>query len=128
MPKQKLDVKMKSFGIYKEWNAGSKDLPRIQEFTTEVHAAIDVEFGFVVNIKGGKNRELDYCIDHPGILDDAGSSRPPFDGSVYIKTNDWNFFLGDTIWAPIEDKVGKWRLTLEIDGEVIADKTFVLYR
>ena len=43
-----------------------------------------------------------------------------------MKTNDWDFYLGDTIWLPIEDKLGQWRMTLELDGEIIADKTFEL--
>ena len=90
-------------------------------------AEIDVEFGFVVNIKGAKNQLLGYCIDHPGILDDDGVRRPPFDGAVYVKQNDWNFYLGDTIWAPIEDKLGNWRMTLELGGKIIADKTFQLH-
>ena len=94
------------------------------EATTNVPARIDIEFGFVVNIKGAKNQELHFCIDHPGILDAQGRRRDPFDGSVYVKTNDWNFYLGDTIWDPIEDKLGDWRMTLELDGKLIAQKTF----
>ncbi|MGI9467443.1 MAG: DUF3859 domain-containing protein, partial [Rubripirellula sp.] len=55
-----------------------------------------------------------------------GKRRPPFDGMVYIKKNDWDFYLGDTIWEPINDKLGNWRMTLELDGKVVADKTFEL--
>ncbi len=82
----------------------------------------------VVNIVGAKNMELDFCIGHPGIRDDQGKIRRPFDGSVYVKSNDWDFYLGDTIWNPVEDKLGDWRMTLELDGELIADKTFELVR
>ena len=85
---------------------------------------VDIEFGLIVNIKGAKNRLLDFCIDHPGILDAQGLRRPPFDGSEYVKTNDWNFYLGDTIWLPLEDKLGPWRMTVELDGTMLADKTF----
>ncbi|MEM7313898.1 MAG: DUF3859 domain-containing protein [Planctomycetota bacterium] len=124
MAKRKSQVRMKSYGIYTQWESGSKDLPDVQEFTTKVPARIDIEFGFIVNIKGAKNLELDFCIDHPGILDADGNRRPPFDGTVYIKTNDWNFYLGDTIWEPIEDKLGTWHMYLSLDGKIIAEKSF----
>lgn len=48
----------------------------------------------------------------------------PFDGIEYVKDNNWDFYLGDTLWAPIENKVGDWRMTLELKGKIIADKTF----
>ena len=118
---------MKSYGIYTQWESDAKQLPKISEFTTRVPAKIDVEFGFVVNIKGAKNQELDYCIDHPGIRDAEGAVRAPFDGTVYVKTNDWDFYLGDTVWDPIDDKLGDWHMTLELDGKVIAEKTFELF-
>lgn len=128
MPKRKPEVRMKSYGIYTQWNSDTKELPRILKFTTTVEATIDVEFGFVVNIKGAKNRELDFCIDHPGILDADGNPRPPFDGTVYVKTNDWNFYLGDTVWPPIDDKIGTWKMTLDLDGIQIAEKSFVVHQ
>lgn len=118
---------MYSYGTYRGWDSTTKDLPKVAEFTTRVQAEVDVEFGFVVSIKGAKNQKLAYCIEHPGILDSEGNRRAPFDGTVYVKTNDWKFYLGDTIWEPIADKLGDWRLTLELGGEVIADKTFHLY-
>lgn len=92
--------------------------------TTRVPARVDIEFGFVVNIRRAKNRPIAYCIDHPGILDDEGRRRPPFEGTVYVETNDWDFFLGDTIWEPIADKLGTWQLSLKLDGLVIAEKSF----
>jgi hypothetical protein len=127
MAKQKPEVRMRSFGIYSNWDSNSKLLPKIEEFTTRVRADIDVEFGFIINVKRAKNQELDYCIFHPGILDADGDVRPPFDGTVYVKTNDWDFYLGDTIWEPVADKLGDWRMTLTLDGQVIADKTFELF-
>ena len=127
MPKRKFAIRMSSHGIYTQWESDSKDLPQIVEFTTRIPARVDIEFGFVVNIKGAKNQQLDYCIYHPDIPDADGVPRPPFDGTVYVKTNDWNFFLGDTVWEPIADKVGDWRLTLEMGGEIIAEKTFEVF-
>lgn len=128
MAKRKPEIRMKSYGIYTQWDSGAKELPRIQEFTTKVEAIVDVEFGFVVNIKGAKNSELDFCIDHPGILDAEGNTRLPFDGTVFVKTNDWDFYLGDTIWPPIEDKLGIWHMWLQLQGKVIAEKSFELWK
>lgn len=127
MPKRKSpEVRIKTYGIYTRWDRGSRELPKILERTTTVEAVIDVEFGMVVNIHGAKNMPLDFCIDHPGIRDDKGKVRLPFDGTVYVKSNDWDFYLGDTIWDPIEDKLGDWRMTIELDGQLVADKTFEL--
>ena len=128
MAKRKIEVRLRSCGIYTHWDADSKSLPRFRTATHRICAELGVEFGFVVNIQGGKNKELFYCIDHPGILDAEGKRRSPFDGSVYIKQNDWKFFLGDTIWEPVTDKLGAWRLTLELEGKLVADETFELYR
>lgn len=127
MARQKPQVKLRSHGIYRHWDAKAKELPRINEFTLRVPAVIDIEFGFVINIKGGKNKEMYYCIDHPGILDSDGKRRDPFDGTVYVKTNDWDFYLGDTIWDPIEDKLGIWRMWVELDGKVVAEKAFEVH-
>lgn len=124
MAKRKPEIRMRSYGIYTQWDAGSKELPRIAEFTTRVPAKIDIEFGFIVNIQRAKNQQLEYCIYHPDIPDEDGVPRPPFDGMVYIKTNDWNFYLGDRIWHPIENKLGPWRMTLELENEIVAEKTF----
>ena len=127
MPKRKPEVRIRSYGVYSNWDAKTKLLPRIEEFTTRVPATIDIEFGFIINIKWAKNSELDYCIDHPGILDANGKRRAPFDGSVYVKTNDWDFYLGDTIWEPIKDKLGPWKMSVEMDGTLVAEKTFEIY-
>ena len=117
---------METYGIYRKWESESKELPRFVERALRIPAVVDIEFGYTVRIKGGKNKQLNYCINHPGIRDDQGRVRRPFDGSVYVKTNDWTFYLGDTIWDPIEDKLGRWRMTLELDGKTVADKTFTV--
>lgn len=127
MPK-KPEFNIRSYGIYTRWDADSKELPQIKEFTYSIPGIFDIEFGFIVNIRGAKNQEIDYCIYHPGIKDDKGRERRPFDGSVYVKTNDWDFYLGDTIWPPLDDKLGEWRMTVELDGTIVADKTFIVVR
>ncbi|MEL0642588.1 DUF3859 domain-containing protein, partial [Pseudoalteromonas aliena] len=35
-----------------------------------------------------------------------------------------NFYLGDTLWLPIVNKLGDWRMSLELNGKIIADKSF----
>ena len=127
MGRRKPEFRMRTWGIYSQWDSDSRQLPKIVQVTTRVPAEVDIEFGFVVNVKGAKNQELEYCIDHPGILDDSGNRRGPFTGAVYVKTNDWDFFLGDTIWDPVDDKLGEWRLTLQMDGTPIAEKSFDVY-
>lgn len=127
MAKRKAEIRLRSYGIYSKWDKASKELPKLLQATTRIRADVDVEFGFVVNIKGAKNKQLEYCIAHPGIRDLNGAIRPPFDGTVYVRKNDWNFFLGDTIWEPIQDKLGAWRMTLRMDERVIAEKIFELY-
>ena len=126
MAKRKIDVKIKSYGIYTHWDSESKELPHIEKFTTRVHAFVGVEFGFVATVTGAKNQKLTYCIEHPGILDAEGERRPPFDGEVHVKTQEWDFYLGDTIWEPIHDKLGPWRMWLAMDGKIVAEKTFDL--
>jgi hypothetical protein len=51
---------------------------------------------------------------------------PPFAGEFYVKINDFRFFLGDTVWAPVEDKRGAWRLITWLVGDKVADETLNL--
>lgn len=127
MAKKKPRFRLKTYGIYTQWDSESRELPRVLEVTTRIPGVIDVEFGFVANVKGGKNIPLQFCIAHPGIKDKDGAPRPPFAGQVFAKTNDWDFFLGDTIWAPVIDKLGNWRLTLSYEENVVIEKTFEIY-
>lgn len=117
---------MHSYGRYDGWDRESKELPRLLKITTEIEAALEVEFGYVLRIRGARNSKITFRIEHPPFNDSSGELSPPFDGELYIKTNDYRFFLGDTIWAPIEDKRGEWRLITWIDGTLVADKTLVL--
>ncbi|MEI6859531.1 MAG: DUF3859 domain-containing protein, partial [Shewanella sp.] len=110
-----------------QWDDQSGALPRLIKSTVHVPAKIDIEFGFTTQIKKAKNQKLRYCIYHPNITDANGNIRPPFDGEIYVKENDWTFYLGDTIWAPEHDKLGKWRMTLELKGKVIAERTFKVH-
>lgn len=124
MPRKKIETKFKSYGIYTAWEKDSKELPKILEFTTKIPAKVGIEFGYVINIKSARGKKIDFCIDHPPFKDSLGETAPPFIGIEYIDSNNFNFFLGDTIWLPVEDKTGQWKLTCEIDGKQIAQKTF----
>ena len=126
MAKRSPIIEMTSYGIYSTWDSKSKHLPKIQEFTTHVPADIDVEFGFIVNIKKAKGAVIHYCIDHPGILSKKGDPLAPFEGEEHVDSNDWDFYLGDTIWAPVNDKLGQWQMRIELNGRTIAEKTFHL--
>lgn len=132
MAKRSPVVEMVSYGIYKEWDSRSKELPKIQEFTTKVPADDDVEFGFIINIKKAKGAVIEFCIDHPGILGKKGQVLEAFTGDLYVGNNNWDFYLGDTIQLldPInglESNLGKWRMTVSMDHKVIAEKVFDVY-
>jgi hypothetical protein len=127
MAKRKPEVRIRTWGIYTKWDRESRELPKVMKVTTQVPAEVDIEFGFVTNIRGAKNEQLTYCIEHPGILDADGRTRPPFDGTVFVKTNDWDFFLGDTIWLPIGDKLGTWDMWIELHGRRVAEKSFEVF-
>ncbi|OED94363.1 DUF3859 domain-containing protein [Vibrio breoganii] len=129
MAKRTPIIETTSYGIYSHWDANSKDLPKIAQFTNTVTAEEGVEFGFIVNIKKAKGTLLNYCIYHPGIINKKGKVLAPFDGEIYVRSNDWNFYLGDTIQLlhpvdGLESNLGEWRMVLEMQGKIIAAKTF----
>lgn len=124
MAKKKPVITIRSYGIHSQWDSKSKSLPQIKEFTTDIPAEIDIEFGLIINVKNARGKKVFYCIDHPGIYDENGKVHAPFMGEEHITNNDWSFYLGDTIWAPVDDKCGHWRMTIELNDQIIADKTF----
>ncbi|MBI9016967.1 MAG: DUF3859 domain-containing protein [Phycisphaerae bacterium] len=123
MAKKKLQAKIVSYGIYTPWDRQSKRLPDILEYTTVVPNRLDIEFGYIINIKQGRGEKLTFCIEHPPFKNSAGDVAPAFTGEVYVRHSDFNFFLGDTIWAPVADKVGPWQLTTLWNDDIIAKKT-----
>lgn len=124
MAKKKPVIKIQTYGIHSKWDAKSKVLPKILTFTLDIPALIDIEFGLIINVKNARGQKAFYHIEHPGIYDNEGQVRPAFTGEVHITNNDWSFYLGDTIWAPIDDKRGAWRMRIELNEQIIADKTF----
>ena len=124
MRKRKPVFEIYSFGEYSSWNRESKDIPKILKFATEIEAEIGTEFGYVLHIKQGKGETLDFRIDHPPFKNSQGEIAPPFEGEEFIRTNDYQFYLGDCIWEPLEDKLGEWELTTYHNGTVVAQKVF----
>ncbi|MFA0439090.1 hypothetical protein BCU70_06990 [Vibrio sp. 10N.286.49.C2] len=129
MAKRSSTVEMTSYGIYSTWDSGSKELPKIQEFTTTVTADEHVEFGFTVNIKKAKGERIQFCIFHPGIVGKKGQILDPFDGEEHINSNDWDFYLGDTIQLlhptqGLESNLGEWRMEMTLQGKIVAQKKF----
>ena len=126
MAKKKIDVKIYSYGEYEAWDRNSKEIPKLKSITLTVKAELGTEFGYVLHIKKAKGSLLRFCIDHPPFCDDNGQTMAPFTGELFINTNDYRFFLGDCIWAPLEDKLGAWKLSTWIDDQLVAEKTLQL--
>ena len=124
MAKPKITWEIETYGIYTGWDKESKKLPQVVKHTQTIPARIGIEFGYILSIKKAKGKKLSFCIDHPSFCDEWGNVMPPFTGEVYVRANQWEFFLGDTIWEPVHDKVGDWRLTISMDGQILSDKTF----
>ncbi len=126
MAKRKISAEIYSYGIYTSWNRDSRELPKILEITDRIPIAPDVEFGCVIKIKGAKGKTIQFRIDHPPFKDEKGEITPPFTGEYFINSNDYEFFLGDTVWEPYEDKAGIWELSTFLDGKRLSYKKLTL--
>jgi len=126
MAKRRPEFRMYSYGEYSKWDRESREIPKIREFTSEINAKIGTEFGYVLHIKNGKGETINFRIDHPPFTNEKGELAEPFIGEQFIRTNDFEFYLGDCIWEPLEDKLGKWELSTFYKGQVIAHKIFNL--
>lgn len=113
-----------SYGIYQTWTNKGKGLPKLQRVTAIIPATVDIEFGLTLHAKKAKGLSLNWCIEHPDICDKNGQPMHSFSDDIYVRNNDWKFYLGDTIWAPVEDKTGLWRMYIEYNNAIIAEQTF----
>lgn len=127
MAKKSVVTELYSYGIYSHWDQTSAKIPKLLEITTRIPCRESIEFGYVVLIKGAKGQTINYRIDHPPFLNSNGDVTPPFEGTHYISSNDYQFFLGDTVWKPIEDKAGEWTITTWLNDKVIATKVLYLF-
>lgn len=121
-----------SYGLYERFDADSKGLPKLLEFTTTVPAVVGQEFGFVIKIKQGRGLRIDFEIDHPQIPDKGhgrdGQIMEPFRDEVFVRDSNFDFFLGDALWEPIEHMLGEWTLTTKVDGKLVNRRTFEVVR
>ena len=51
MAKPKPIIEIVTYGIHTKWDADAKALPKIKTFTNHIPLELDIEFGFIVNIK-----------------------------------------------------------------------------
>ena len=126
MAKKKPDIKMRSYGVYTPFEHTGEALPRITEFTTRVPVRPGIEFGYVLQIRKARGMWLRWRIEHPPFTDEDGNVQPPFEGRERIPTPDYRFFIGDTVWEPLADMVGTWKITTWVGDEQAGAKTFQL--
>lgn len=124
--KRKPKFSEESYGRYTHWEKGSRELPKILEFTNKIIAEEGNEFGIILNVENGKGALVDFCIKHPPIKDEKGKLMPDFTGQLHIPANTYQIFVGDSVWAPIDDKIGEWRVIISFEGKTIADRKFVV--
>lgn len=121
---KKFECTVESYGQYTVWDKKSKDLPKIIKFTTEITAKLGNEFGLILRIRKGKGVQLDFCISHPPFTDKDGEIAPDFTGKQLVTSNDYYFFIGDSIWEPIEDKKGTWEIQVSHNNQLLVKKSF----
>jgi len=127
MAKKKISWELYSYGEYSKWERTSKKLPKLLKITDRVQITPDTEFGYQIKIKGAKGKTIEYRIEHPPFCNNKGNIEPAFVGEYFINSNDYEFFLGDTVWEPYEDKQGDWTLSTWMDGKLIAEKKLILF-
>ncbi len=127
MTKRKISWELYSYGVYSKWERTSKKLPKLLKITDRIQITPDIEFGYVIKVKGAKRKIIEYRIDHPPFYNDKNKVEPAFIGQYFINSNDYEFFLGDTVWEPYSDKQGEWILSTWIDGKLIAQKKLTLF-
>ena len=126
MKHRKPEFRIYTFGEYSSWDQLSKEMPRIRKIASELVAFAGMEFGYVLHIRKGKGEKLTFEITHPPFRNPDGSIVPPFSGEHYISTNDYMFFLGDSITDPVEDKRGEWEFATFHRGKMVAHKKLIL--
>ncbi|MCG8698270.1 MAG: DUF3859 domain-containing protein [Bacteroidales bacterium] len=124
MPKKKPKFIIDSYGRFSTWNKKSRELPKILEFTDTIEAIEGNEFGIRLKVIGAKGIKLTFCINHPPIRDEKGHILPDFTGELYVNSNNFECFVGDGIWLPVNEKKGNWTVTIRHEKEIIASKIF----
>lgn len=133
MARKRPVVQEVSYGLYERFEAEGKGLPKLRTFGTRVPAEISQEFGYIVKIKQARGLRIDFEIDHPDIPERGtepadGRIMAPFIGEVFVRNSDFDFFLGDALWEPLDHMLGEWTLTTRLDGKVVNRRTFEVIR
>ena len=123
---RRVNVELISYGLYAKWSNSCDELPRFLKYSDKIPARIEAEFGFTLLITNGKGKNVDYIVKHPKISDENGNIEPPFLGSVPIRKSPFTVYLGETLWEPLEEKIGTWEIIAKIDGQVMAKKKFLI--
>lgn len=124
MARKRPQVDEVSYGLYDRFDPSGKGLPRVVEFTTAVPPEVGREFGYVLKIRGGRGLTIEFEIDHPRVPDADGAVMEPFRGREFVRSSEFEFFLGDALWGPVEWMVGEWRLTTWLEGKRVHRRTF----
>lgn len=127
MAKKKPEIELYSYGIYTAWDALSKEIPRLLEMTSKIPIKDGIEFGYVLKIKKAKGAKIYLEIHHPPIKDKNGDLMPVFKAELYVSSNDFIYFQGDSVWEPLGEKAGIWTLITFMDKKEIARKKFELF-
>ena len=122
--KKKFEAVIESYGLYTQWRNSIRELPKIIEFTNVIKAYAGNEFGMILRIRKGKGVKLDYCVKGPVLKKGFNIVESDFTGKHIIRSNDYKFFVGDCIDSPVEDKIGKWIISIYSEGILLAEKTF----
>ena len=126
MAKRSPSVSERSYGLYQRWSGRRGDVPQLIAFQERIPARVGVEFGYVLHITGGHGTELEWRIEHPPFPGRDGKPSPAFTGSYHVRGNDFEFFLGDTVWEPWHNKCGPWTMITSIAGVEVARRTLLL--
>jgi hypothetical protein len=126
MPKKnpKFKSEIMSYGLYAKWSNRCSELPKFLKFTTTIPARVDAEFGFIIKVVGAKGLKLNYKITHPVFNENDKHLNSPFRGELPIRSNSWEAYVGDTLWLPVDDKMGEWVVSASILGKEVGKKSF----
>ncbi len=117
MPRRIPKISIANYGRYTAWDRTSNKIPKLIKYTNTIEAIEGNEFGIIINVDNLKGGVLDFIIKHPPILNTKGNLMPQFKGELFVHSNHTQFFVGDGIWLPVEDKVGEWEVIILYEGK-----------
>ena len=123
MGKSKKDgtVELVNYGRYTPFEAGSRQLPRIREYTHTIPCRDGMCFGFIVRAHKAKGDILRFVVERPG---DDGDWRTVDERELRPRKNTEKFYVGEFVAEPVERALGRWRLSLYYKDRTIVQKEF----